>query len=296
MGFQSRYICISILALMTSFMSLAQGGRHALIPEVDSPSVEYKIMADFMSRYISMLDRPSTANNSDSLKMISEAGFRYEVGNKSVLRNLRPEEVTSFNSEYKDGRYTVSWSKNGVIAVRCHFPANVGLLKFMNKIELDRQLVEKFHHPAIYSSGKELPRMAADDLKKLPNSDFYVHDKGYYLLPRLGNRVVYRQMKDGDGCELLIDDERYVLESIVNIMLTGYCPTNSVVTLNTSLYGYEKDRTEISLPNLYDVFLSEGATPYCGVETYDGQTVMGSWIWRNDYMGYSHVLYFITVR
>lgn len=187
--------------------------------------------------------------------------------------------------------YDVSWLVDGKETVHCQFPANIGLLTFSNKIELEKSMISKLTNGCRHNNVPELPTASKSELTIVPHSSFYIRDNGFYITPRLKNQLVFKPKENAPSiCELLIDDDRYQLESISNIMTSGYSPYKIMVDLKASEYGYKSSKIRVPLDCLFNLFTDEGCTPYWGVENFDGNLIKGLYIWTNVWAGYSHVL------
>lgn len=135
------------------------------------------------------------------------------------------------------------------------------------------------------------PMRKISELTKISLSDYYLNDNGYYITPRLKNQIVYRPSFMNDSvCEMLIDSIRYKVETISNIVLSGYCPAPINFKIKLNHYGYKS--TEITVPfnQFFNLLAEEGSMPYWGTCKYDGTIVEGVYVWVNSYGGFAHVM------
>lgn len=243
----------------------------------------------FLHRYRTLLKASSSEENANLIRRTKEQGFRYVKGSDNVLKNV-PDNA-DMSLEFSNGFYTASFSDNGSILVECSFPANVGLMRFSNKIELERQMLEKLKMAAGSHVSIKLPHETGAKLKSVPFSEFFVRDNGLYISPKLKNMLVFQSdPADTGSYVLLIDNDRYGLESLQNMMLTGYSPHPFDIDLKLRQYGYKAEEVSLDMGSLFKLFEEEGSMPYWGVKTFDGETVEGLYLWVNEAGGFIHLL------
>lgn len=279
-----RFLIIAIL-----FLPMASWGETNIVPSTIKHNKEYRLAADFLEHYAQLIARPTDEATGDSIRRIKEDGFSYIVGNDGQMARLTGNE--DFSIGLSNYLYTAKWSKGGKTVVECSFPANIGLLKFSNKINLENQLIESLTEASRQSRKDSLPVCPKDNLTRIALSEYYISDNGYYITPRLKNQIVYEPIAhDSVNCRMLIDADKYQLESLANMMLSGYSANPQNVQLQVNQYGYKNHSVEIPLANLFNLLSGEGCTPYWGVDTFDGNDVKGVYVWVNPYGGYAHLL------
>lgn len=260
-----------------------------IIPESIAESKEFRLAATFLNGYRELLDSRNDENKLDLIRRSKEDGFKYLIGNDNIYRRLTGEE--DFSISFENGYYKASWSENSKLMVSCTFPANIGLLTFSNKIELENLMLEKLRELSDSLVDFPLPKELKTNLVPVSFSDFYIKDDGYFIIPRLKNSLVYTSIEfDQDSCQLLTDGNQYRLESLANIVLSGYSPVFLPIMIKANLYGYKSEILELPFSTLYRYFIEEGCKPYWGIETFDGQVVKGLYVWENPQGGYAHVL------
>lgn len=269
---------------------MASRGEPNIVPSTIKHSKEYRPAAEFLENYARLIAYlPGTAASNDSIRRIKEDGFSYIVGNDSQMVSLTGNE--DFSIGLSGYLYTAKWSSGGTTIVECSFPANIGLLKFSNKISLEDQLIERLIAASKQSLENSLPVCPKDELTRVALSDYYLSDNGYYITPRLKNQIVYEPIPhDTVTCRLLIDSNKYQLESLANMMLSGYSTNPHNVHLQVNQYGYKDHTVEMPFANLFQLLSDEGSTPYWGVDTFNGKDVKGVYVWVNLYGGYAHLL------
>lgn len=269
--------------------ALAMLGKSLIVPKQSVENPVYKLATKFLQEYICLLESPQSTEVSDKIRRTKENGLKYIAGSDNVMKSLSGEE--DFSISFDNGYYSVIWTENGKNKVSCTFPANIGLLTFCDKIDLENQLIDRLSDMSKSEiRPMSLPTFPKEQLEIIRNSDYLVHDKGFYLIPRLRNQVVYKQIEASDNCILLMDNKRYLLESVANTLLTGYSTYPLFVKMKVDRYGYNTQFLHVPFPVLFDVLSENGSIPYWGVESYDGENIKGLYVWRNEYGGYNHML------
>lgn len=275
-----------IITLFSAFSCLCAWGGRNVVPTDIYNSSEFRLAADFLNHYSNLLSSPQTEAVGDSLRRAKDGGFRYIVGNDKAMQSVSASD--EFGISLIDMAYKASWKKNGRDYVVCTFPANIGLLTFSSKIELENNLARKLHGIITDEDTIAKPEYEIESLTKIPYSDFYVVDKGYYVTPRLKHQVVVAE-KDGKGI-LMYDSDTYIIETLSNIILTGFSPHVISTHIDLSQYGYKISRFDIRYGNLFRLMSEEGCTPYWGIDEFDGNIAKGLCVWVNRCGGYAHVL------
>ena len=281
-----RHSIFSIAIVL--FMTYAWG-EHTIFPNDFSERKDFNIASKFLNQYVSFLDKEQTEDVKDILRRAKDDGFLFIKGNDVSLKSLTGSE--DFSISFENGIYSAQWAKNGQTTVSCSFPANIELLTFSNKIELENQLIQRLAELSRDSMEIKLPIRETSTLTPISFSDFLVDDKGFYITPRLKHQLVFaKSPSHPDSCVLLNDSLHYQLESIANMMLSGYSSNPHHVNLKVNQYGYKSHTVPIYLPTLYSLLAQNGSIPYWGVETFDGQRVKGLWVWINHKGGFAHML------
>ena len=263
-------------------------GEHSVVPEDIATAPEFKLASQFLNKYASLLASSPTEKTQDSLRRVKEDGFKFINGNDDVFRSLSGKE--DFKISFNDGIYTAEWWSNGSPQLSCSFPANIGLLTFSSKIDLERHIIELLRSNPSSSKSIALPKRQKSRLTPVKFSDFYIEDKGFYVTPRLKHQLIFTANGAEDQCVMLIDTTRYVLESISNMMLSGYSDQLQTVNVKVSQYGYKSQKINIPLAELYTILSDEGSIPYWGVDTFDGNIVKALYVWINREGGFAHML------
>lgn len=260
-------------------------GQRMIAPNTS----ELRLASMFLNQYAGLVNSTPTEAVIEKLRRAKEDGFRYLNGNDDALRRLSGTEDFAIN--FENGIYTAYWSVDGHNKITCTFPANIGLLTFLNKIELENQFIDRLKESSLATHNIKLPTREISSLSPVAYSEFYLEDKGFYITPRLKHQVIFEpEGKGAATARLLTGTGHYRMESLANMMLTGYSSDSHVVNVNVNKYGYGSQTVNIPFSSLYKLLADEGSTPYWGVETYDGTVVKGLWVWINTEGGYTHML------
>lgn len=272
------------------FSTNAMWGGQSVVPGSLKGNKEFSFAVEFIERYHKLLlSRKGTENSVDSIRIAKDRGLKYSIGNDSEMVLLKGEE--DFSLTLNDGIYSARWCRIGKPLVAIDFPSRMELLTFSNKIELENRMVEMLES-SIGKDEKRLPtRVEISKLSKIDYSPFYVRDLGYYITPKLSHREIYLPSNsDPHTCEMLSDSSNYPLESLSNVLLSGYSHFPVLIKLKLDRYGYQATSITLSIDELFSVLSEEGSIPFWGVDKYDGSNVHGLYVWLNRSGGFAHVL------
>lgn len=282
---------LKLLSLIFLVFPLISKGEPNIMPSSIKQDNRFQLASNFLEHYVHLLESPRTEEVKDSIRRIKEDGFQYIIGNDKQLVNLKGTEDFSISINNENYQYITEWSENGKTLVKCSFPANIYLLTSSNKIELENNMIRRLNEVKYKSTGIKLPKVEKSILQKVSLSNFYVADHGFYITPRLKNQITYEiDTENPDSCLMLIDTEKYQLESLSNMLLTGYSRNPQNMKVKVSQYGYKHQTIEVPLSNLFELLTEEGCIPYWGVDKYNGKVVNGVYLWINLYGGYAHLM------
>lgn len=279
----------SIAALLTFFSLHLSWGEGWLLQNESLINNDFRYAMSFLERYRKLLNSSPSEAVADTIRRVKEDGLKFKVGKDKDFQKLTGDE--DFSISLTDGIYNAEWSKDNKIKVACTFPANIGLLTYSNKIELEKRMASKIENIKDSLGFPKLVLISKNKLNPVKYSDLFINDKGFYITPRLRNLLVYENSEFEDSCQLLTTHSGiYLLESVQNMMLTGCWPAPITVNLTLSEYGYKKSKFHKPLSAIYDIFESEGSVPYWGIESFNGNIIKGVYVWKNEPGGFNHVL------
>ena len=277
----------SIAALLTFFSLRLACGEQWLLQNESLSNNDFRYALSFLERYRKLLDSSPREGVADTIRKVKEDGLQYKVGKDKDFQNLTGTE--DFSISLNEGIYNAEWSKDNKIKVACTFPANIGLLTFSNKIELENNLISRLsdlQDQAIFISR---PNRLITNLRPVTFSDFLIEEKGFYITPLLRHHLIFSPI-DKERCELLVDTAMYQLESLSNMMLSGYSVNPTTVNLKMDQYGYKSHDLNVDFAMLFKILSEEGSIPYWGIDIYDGKIVKGLYVWLNQAGGFAHML------
>lgn len=242
---------------------------------------ESKTIFNFIERYALELDlrfdgrSPEERMNLDKVVCSS--------GNINMLNKIQP--TTPFVLEEKERRmYRVEWSIDDK-KLCLMIPADYQLLIGANAIELEDifekevkrtvsklgdGIINELENVVVSRAGKFLVALSDKYLSEMIRSDIYMTEKG-------GKR------------ELLIDAKN-PLQSIRNIMLTGYFYKDIPMSMTLNRYGYKSSKSDVTLQQFVTHSLNEGCKLYFGVKERNATCVKGTLFALNKANAYNHML------
>lgn len=275
-----------LVAIIILFGINFRGECH-IIPQGIRQVKEYQLACNFLDHYIDMVR--SGDCKQDSLRRIKEDGFKYISGNDNSI--LLISKDCDFSISLTNSDYSVQWSKDGKTVVAVTFPANIELLTFSNKIDLEEGMCNLLKEKSNTNIDVQIPTRDKAELQKIDYSDLYYSGGGFFISPQLCNRLIFTSNPESDiSCTLLMDSAKYPLETLSNMMMSGFTPYPQTMSITLSRYGYRIEDIKIQLSTFVNLLTEEGCTPYWGVDKYDGQMVDGVYMWINHSGGYAHVL------
>lgn len=282
------------LIILLSFCVLVAVGAAAdstsrVVPQKFDEVKSMGLAIDFLNKYAEYLRAPKSEANSNIIRRTKEDGFKYIKGNDAAFEKLSPD--LDFNISFQNGVYNASWEDGGKTLVKVSFPANITLLTFCDKKELEKKMAHdlsnlpsNFRHPSI-------PEVPVSKLRPISHSDMLVLDKGYFISPRLQNLTVYTKDNSNSMCRLFVAKSGpYIMEAIQNMMLTGYSSNPVYLNLDLVEYGYKASKHSKPLDAVFNMFAAEGSVPYWGWETSETNNIKGLYVWKNEEGGFVHFL------
>lgn len=278
-----------IITLFATLSAISLWGEQRIVPLEIAESENYRLAAEFLCHYRRLLSQYGSEAVSDTIRRIKEDGFKYLKGSDKDFKRLSGEE--DFSISFGNEGYQADWSRDGKSVVECVFPANIELLTFSNKIALENSFIQSLSSANGCQEEIDIPYEDMKDLAKISGSEFYIKDKGFYITPRLSHQKIFAvSSSDSTKCVLLIDTNRYQLESIANMMLSGFTTDSIDVNVKVDQYGHKSTVVNVPFQVLYNLLSSNDSIPYWGTESFDGKMVKGLYVWTNAFGGYNHLL------
>lgn len=237
---------------------------------------ENALVCHFVERYTleSLLDGPSLHREGNS------AGRVVMQGNIFSVLQERTENRSVQISLDGEGMGSVAFAQDsGVPVFSIRFPADIQLLSGKQKDELEKDFLRK-----VTAERKIKKREVPRNLKRV-DRDLYVSENGFFEIEQAQNTAFFR--KKGVSYVPLCESAQPV-ESVMTL-LTGFIRKKEY-SMQAAFHQYGFKTTEMAVPldHLIDCCLEEGCTPYVGIESKDGGSVVATLFMVNRSLGYTH--------
>ena len=229
------------------------------------------LIADFLERYNLYL---SLVSKSERAAIMRERKIETDGENMFAADSL-----CSFTLLVDNEKYTAVWSKNGFDVCRVGFDKNYSLISGLNIAESQRYFVNEVVN---ISFGKPLEY---NYLSFADDGTFFVRNSGYYVLRDIRSDMYYSK-KDS----LPVCDYRYPSQTVANLA-AGLIDGGCVLNVTQSMYNYEKEHYSVSMLDFANYCISNGCTAFTGIESIENDTITATIIYRNDDLGYNHLIY-----
>lgn len=239
-------------------------------------------LLDFMERYA--LEMDVEINGVDRAEIESRRNVKFVEGDVSLLKKLTPE-VQVFINENERRRFSVEWNIGGE-KVRMIIPANYQTLIGANAAELEQILLRDVKRIPKSLVSEDLPRNWING-NISSSGDMMIVDYGSYFSDLIRSEIYLK--KKGEKACLMIDPTR-PLQSVKNILLTGYSDRIIMMDLILDMYGYKRSNLKISLQQMIEYFQNEGCKLYLGIKSYKDKTVEATVFAVNTSMAYNHTV------
>lgn len=239
-------------------------------------------LLDFIERYA--LEVEVDIPGIDKAERESRRNVKYIEGNSTMLSFLTPD-VSLIINEQERRAFSVEWESKGR-KVSMIVPANYQTLIGANAIELEQILRRDVARLPRQLVSNEVP---ADwkGRKQFVSDDFMVAGYGNYLSDKIRSEIYL--YKKGDKSSIIVEPSKPV-QSVKNILLTGYFEKFIELDLKLDMYGYKKSDIRISLQQMLEYFRNEGCKLYIGIKSYDENNVEATLFAVNMSMAYNHTM------
>ena len=204
-------------------------------------------------------------------------------GNIAMLGNIKAD--TPFTIQVKERRgYILEWDVNGK-KLSLTIPADYQLLIGANAIELE-DIFEK--------EVKRTIPISADDINdELKNADvsksgnLLVAQSDKYLSEMIRSDIYLTEI---NGKRELLIDAKNPLQSIRNIILTGFFYKDIPMSMTLNRYGYKSSKSDVTLQQFVTLCINEGCKLYFGVKERTEHSIKGTLFALNKENAYNHML------
>ena len=242
---------------------------------------ESKAILNFIERYVLELDlrldgrTPADRMNLD--KVVCSQG--------SINMFAKIKTDTPFTLEERERRmYRLKWSLKGK-DLCLTIPADYQLLLGANAIELEDIFENEVKRTVSRSADDIIDELGRVDVSK--DGNFLVAQSDKYLSEMIRSDIYL--IENNGKIEPLID-ARNPLQSIRNIMLTGFFYKDIPLSMTLNRYGYKSSKSDITLQQFVTHCLNDGCKLYFGVKERTEYCVKGTLFALNKANAYNHML------
>lgn len=239
-------------------------------------------LLDFLERYALELDVPR--KGVDKAEEAARKPVTFVKGNLSMLRNRTPQTNCVIN-EVERRRYTVEWEE-GNQQVCLIVPADYQLFMGADAVELEQIFERDVKRMKAELPGAALPVSWEDGNRSRADSILIV-SKGCYLSDQIRSDLyLYATPQD----TLLLADTLRPVQTVNNILLTGYFDREIPLQLTVDKYGYLKSEMEIALQQLLAYCRMENCMLFLGIKNRTSDLLSVTLFAVNMKMAYSHTI------
>lgn len=189
-------------------------------------------------------------------------------------------ENTQFSINRVENKYyQVTWSDRGKTIIDIAFPIQYELILGMPQIEIEKSMFDM-----IVSASHSDNTMKPDSFELVKDNIYRTIPAQYYQSESLNNSVYYY----GKGDTLVLDTLNCDLSAINIFHIATNC--NNPMTVEQTLYGFNKSQYTITLRQWLNYCESVGLTIYAAVEEEYSDGFKMLIVAENKDLGYNHLL------
>ena len=309
-------ICVPVMA--SEFETVRIKDTYALLPASMQTTIEnhtsgknFRIRTDNIAQGSQAKVYYNSNNQMEAYYFLENSLLNYALVNQaSIISKLAKERETSFfidnqpvTSEIKnlipfadiikskkfilnfeDYQFIANWTTLGGKQVAMKFPADINLLKGMDKGQLEDELIIKMKLFA--SSDKIIPQKNNFKSDQRTANGLYIQ-KGTHFETNDFRSDIYLTKKNNNEY-LPVYSNRFPVESFSNLF-TCNLPSTIDVELTTMLYGNKTDKSTLKLRKL-QAFLSENNITFFGLQNNEEESMKATIIYYNPTYRYIHML------
>lgn len=243
---------------------------------------EAQALLDYIERYALEQDVPKP--QTDPTEEARRQRITFIEGKAAMVRLLTPETPVTIREKERRG-YTVEWTSNRQ-KIRMLVPADYQLFIGANAIELENI----FERDICRIPATLMADILPDEWSNChlsQSDDILIASNGSYLSDQIRSDL-YLQ-KGADKNSLIVDSER-PLQSVNNILLTGYFNQEIPLELTIDKYGYLKSKLKITLQQFISYCRREKCKLYIGIKTRTNDQITTTLFALNTQMAYNHTI------
>jgi len=239
----------------------------------------------------SLLNYVLTKQTSTVFMLAKERETSFFLNNKPVTNEIKKMipfadiiKSKKFSLNLENYRFTANWTTLGGERFAMKFPADINLLKGMDKGQLEDKLILKMK---IFASSDKIIPLKNDFKSDQKTSNGLFVQKGTYFETDDFRSDIYLTKKNNNEY-LPVYSDRFPVESFSNLF-TCNLPSVIDVNLTTMLYGNKTDKSTLQLRRM-QAFLSENHISFFGLQSNDEQSMKATVIYFNPIYRYIHML------
>lgn len=242
---------------------------------------ENPVIYRFVERY--MLELLSLYTSSEVRRIMDSDGVSI-VGNVDQVIGKDFSRMLLQYTTTDNERGTVSIETNkGELLFSITFPLNINLLSGMDKAELDA-----FFFKSLCAYQSENCRAIPDNLARV-GKNLYLSENGYYETPAVRNSSFFRKHH---STYYPVCESKLPMESIMTLLTAYPGDKQYTVHLVQHAYGYSRVEVDVPMMHMLSYCLTNGCTPYVGIEECNNKGITASLFMVNENLGYCHTFKF----
>ena len=239
-----------------------------------------QLLLDFIERYALAQD---VMNEADKLEATNKEHISFLEGDASLL-NRSPELPITIHEKERRG-YVVEWS-NGKDKVCMQIPADYQLIIGADAIELENIFERDIQRIEPSLLPDTLPRAWKNS--RISSADTLIMaSNGSYLTDMIRSDLHLYTLS---GSMRILVDTLKPLQSLSNILLTGYFEQLIPLKLTIDKYGYTKSYLETTLQQFISYCQQEHCKFYLGKKMYTNEMLTATLFAVNHKYAYNHML------
>lgn len=243
---------------------------------------EAQSLLDYIERYALEQDAPKS--QTDPAEYASRQRITFIEGKPAMVCLLTPETPVTIQEKERRG-YIVEWTSNRQ-KVSMLVPADYQLFTGANAIELENIFERDICRIPTTLMADVLPDEWANCTLS-HSENILIASNGSYLSSQIRSDL-YLQ-KGAEKNSLIVDSER-PLQSVNNILLTGYFNQEIPLELTIDKYGYLKSKLKITLQQFICYCRQEKCKLYIGIKTRTNDQITTTLFALNTQMAYNHTI------
>ena len=240
----------------------------------------------------SLLNYVLTKQTSTVFMLAKERETSFFLNNKPVTNEIKKMipfadiiKSKKFSLNLENYRFTANWTTLGGERFAMKFPADINLLKGMDKGQLEDKLILKMK---IFASSDKKIIPQKNDFKgdQRTSNGLYIQSGTYFETDDFRSDIYLTKKNNNEY--LPVYSNRFPVESFSNLFT---CNLSSAIDINLTaiLYGNKTGKSTLKLRKM-QAFLSENNITFFGLQNDDEQSIKATIIYFNPTYRYMHML------